>query len=74
MYNYVKSYADRFKLFDEIKFKHEVIILEGIFHEYKKMLIFKKIKKKAFYLQDYIIIKHKKLYLNKNNRIKLIFK
>ena len=32
------------------------------------MLIFKKIKKKAFYLQDYIIIKHKKLYLNKNNR------
>ena len=36
MYNYVKSYADRFKLFDEIKFKHEVIILEGIFHEYKK--------------------------------------
>jgi hypothetical protein len=29
MYNYVKSYADRFKLFDEIKFKHQVIILEG---------------------------------------------
>ena len=40
---------------------------------YKKMLILKKIKKKAFYLQDYIIIKHKKLFLNKKNRIKLIF-
>ena len=31
MYAYIKSYADRFKLFENMNFKHQIEQIEGIF-------------------------------------------
>lgn len=30
IYEYAKSYMDKHKLFDFVKFKHEVVLIEGI--------------------------------------------